>query len=304
MNPALPLVSVAMATYNGEKYLAEQLDSIIGQSHTNLEVVVVDDGSSDGTIALLQRYAERYPFVRFFQNEKNLGITKTFEKAVALCKGDFTALSDQDDVWLKHKIETLVANIGGHDAVYSDSLLVDENGRSLHKRFSSMLKMQTFYSGLPLLLSNVIPGHTVLMKGAFAQRLAPFPENVFYDLWVSFNAAAGNGIKFINEVLVHYRQHTTNAVGTGLSSNKRKRDSAAEQFRSKKAILQALSTASIKDKKTAAVLQEMLRYFHRGWSVKRSAFFFRYFDDLLALKQKPHYRKLLYCLKMFFKPNF
>lgn len=298
------MVSVAMAAYNGEKYISAQVDSILNQTYPNIEIVIVDDGSSDNTMEILRGYGKAHASVHVYQNETNKGITKTFEAAIQRCTGAYIALSDQDDTWLPHKIETLVNAINGYDAVYSDSLLVDAEGQSLGKKFSSMLKMRSYTNGAPFLLSNTVPGHTILMKRAFAETLYPFPEYVYFDLWISFNAAANNGIHFVDETLVHYRQHTTNAVGTRLSNNKKQKYSANKEYFEKRRILEALYNGPIKDKKTKEILKEMLHLFHRRWSINRSAFFFRHFDDLLASKQKPHYRKVLYCFKMFFKPNY
>ena len=97
------LVSIAMATYNGEKYLKEQLDSIYAQTYKDIEVIVCDDCSSDKTVEILDEYKEKYG-LKYYINEKNLGFKKNFEKAISLCSGDFIALADQDDIWIENKI--------------------------------------------------------------------------------------------------------------------------------------------------------------------------------------------------------
>ena len=124
------------------------------------------------------------------------------------------------------------------------------------------------------------------------------------DLWIGFSAAANNGIKFVDEILVLYRQHGSNTVGTKLSKNKKKRPSAQQQFEEKKLELLTLAKAPIKDEKTKKILEKMIKLFHRRWSFARSAFFFKNYEDLLISKQKPKWRKKLFCVKMFFKPNF
>ncbi len=300
----LPLVSVAMATYNGERFIEEQINSILNQTYPNIELVIVDDGSKDNTINIIKKLQQQHPNIRFFQNEKNLGVTLTFNQGVTESNGAFIAFSDQDDLWVKHKIETLVNQIGDHNAIYGNSLLVDENGNSLNKLFSSMMHLKSYYSGMPFLLSNTVAGHAMLAKAEFLKKIQPFPSNLYFDLWIAFNAAASNGIKYVDEVLVHYRQHSSNAVGTALSANKKKRPSAQIQFEQKKSELETMATAPITHTTTKQVLQEMISLFKRKWSVKRSAFFFKNFNALLEAKQKPYYRKVLYCMKMFFKPNF
>src|SRR5688500_10348209 len=95
----IPLVSIALCVYNGEKFLREQLDSLVNQSYPNIEIIASDDRSTDASLLILQEYADRYPYFKFGQNEQNLGYVKNFEKVISLCSGDLIALSDQDDIW-------------------------------------------------------------------------------------------------------------------------------------------------------------------------------------------------------------
>lgn len=304
MNAQKDLVSIAMATYNGANYVAEQIDSILQQTYPFIEIVIVDDASKDNTVSIIEACQAQHPNVRLYRNEKNKGVNKTFEKAISLCNGRYIALSDQDDIWMPDKIETLLAEIGAHDAVYSNSMLVDERGRSFNKTFSSLMNLKSYYNGTPFLLSNTVPGHTILAKAPFLKSLMPFPAHLYFDLWIAFNAAAGNGIKYVDKVLVHYRQHASNVVGTRMSANKREKRRAKEQFNQKKRELETLATAPIKDGYTKKVLHEMISLFKRKWSFRRSAFFFEHFNDILNSKNKPYYRKVLFCFKMFFKPNY
>lgn len=299
-----PLVSVAMASYNGEKYIGEQLDSIINQTYTNLEIVIVDDGSKDNTINIIKDYQTQYPFIFLFINDTNKGVTKAFERAVVESKGVFIAFCDQDDIWMVNKIETLVNEIGEHDAVYANSQLIDANGNSLGSDFNSIMKMQSYYSGTPFLLSNTVPGHAVLAKAGFLKNILPFPKELFFDLWIAFNAGGNNGIKFVDKVLVKYRQHESNTVGTSQSTNKKQKKTAQQHFDIKLQELKALATASIKDKHTKEVLAGVLKHFNKSWSLQRSLFFFKNYNDLLVSKNKPTWRKKLYCLKMIFKANY
>lgn len=304
MQKSKPLVSIAMATYNGAKYIEEQLQSIIQQTYSNIEIVIVDDCSKDNTIEIIQQLQQQYNFIHVFVNEANSGVTKTFEKAIIKCKGEFIAISDQDDIWELNKIEILVNEIGNHDAVYSNSLLVDASGQSLNKSFTSIMNMKTYYRGAPFLLSNSVPGHTILMKQTFVQNILPFPPKMLFDLWIGFCAAGNNGIKFVDKTLVKYRQHDTNTIGTRDSKNKKKKDPIKVQFEFKLNELKTLATAPIKDEQTKLILQKMIAHFHNKWSFKRSAFFFKYYNDILVSKKKPTFRKKLFCVKMFFKPNY
>ncbi len=299
-----PLISIAMASYNGEKYIAEQLDSILKQSYQRIEVVIVDDGSKDDTVSLIKSYQQKFACLKLFVNETNTGVTKTFEKAIIKCSGFYIALCDQDDIWETDKIAILVGEIGNHDAVYANSLLVDAKGQSLGKSFTSIMNMKTYNSGAPFLLSNSVPGHSILMKQSFVEKILPFPPKMLFDLWIGFCAAANNGIKFVDKTLVKYRQHDNNAIGTRDSKNKKPKVSLQKQFDDKLEELQTLATAPIKDENTTLILQQMLCHFHLKWSLRRSIFFFKHYNEILVSKNKPVYRKKLFCIKMFFKPNF
>ncbi|MBS1509644.1 MAG: glycosyltransferase family 2 protein [Bacteroidetes bacterium] len=304
MANAASLVSVAMATYNGERFIARQLESIINQTHTNIEIVITDDASADNTVAIIKNYQQQYPFIKLFVNPVNSGVTKTFEHSFRQCTGAFIAISDQDDIWELNKIEILLQQLGNEDAIYSNSALIDHNGASLHKEFKSLMNLQSYYDGAPFLMGNCVPGHTILMRADFLKNILPLPAEVMFDRWISFCAAANNGIKYVDMPLVQYRQHDNNTVGVGKSKNRKQRKTKAQQFEIKLGELKALEQAPVSNTHTQQVLKEMLALFHRKLSLKRSIFFFKNIDTLLVIKNKPRYRKNLYSLKMFFKPNY
>ena len=124
-----PLISIALATYNGEKYLREFLDSIAYQTYKNIEIIACDDQSTDNTVKILEEYSKILN-LRYYLNENRLGPVKNFEKALKLCSGRFIALADQDDIWLPEKIETLYNEIIKDNnilCVKSDAYLIDAN---------------------------------------------------------------------------------------------------------------------------------------------------------------------------------
>lgn len=304
MEHSTPLVSVAMATYNGEKYIAEQLESIINQSYKNIELVITDDASADGTVAVIKRFQQQYKFITLFINPVNSGVTNTFEHSFKNCTGDFIAIADQDDIWELQKIELLINAIGEEDAVYSNSELVDKAGQPLGQLFSSLMQLQSYYSGAPFLMGNCIPGHTIIMRSSFTKTILPLPKTIMFDRWISFCAAANNGIKYVDRPLVKYRQHDTNTIGTGKSKNKTARKTKTEKFNAKLAELKILATAPVTNEATRQTLSRMLELFTRKISLQRGIFFFKNMDDLLVVKNKPAYRKILYCFKMIFKANY
>lgn len=209
------LVSIALTTYNGEKYLRDQLDSIYNQNYENIEVVVTDDCSTDNTVPILEEYHQKYG-LQYVVNEKNLGFTKNFEKTVSLCSGAFIALADQDDVWLPEKIEILQGGIGSYSLICSDAKLIDENGRLIFHSLKEYMKLPA-QTGKPfqlLLFHPFVTGCTVLIKRELLAKALPIPEGgTFHDWWFALVASKLNGIRYLNKQLVLYRQHSSNLAG-------------------------------------------------------------------------------------------
>lgn len=201
------LVSIALCTYNGEAYLKQQLDSIVNQSYPEIELIAVDDCSSDDTINILKEYSAKYSFIKLFINPENLGYIKNFEKALSLCNGDYIALSDQDDIWNLKKIEKQVKAIGNNLLIYHDSEFVDQNGQSLNLYMSDIMNLYRGNQPETFLFFNCISGHSVLMKKELRDELLPFPDAYFHDWWMGYVGTNLGSIDFIQESLVKYRQH-------------------------------------------------------------------------------------------------
>ena len=299
------LVSIAMAAYNGEKYIAQQLQSIVDQTYRNIEIIITDDKSNDDTIQIIRDFQKNYRNIFLFCNKENLGITKTFENSFKNCKGDFVAISDQDDIWELNKIEIMLNEIGKEDAFYSNSQLIDKNGKFLGLDFKSLMNFKSYYSGAAFLLSQAVPGHTILIKKDFLKNLLPFPDGLLFDRWISYCSASNNGLKYIDKPLVQYRQHESNAIGIkGKSENKKRRETNKHKFLYKLNELRRLATAPVRNNETRLIVNRMLTLFNRKWSLQRSIFFFEYRGEILVTKKRSEFRKILYCIKMFFKPNY
>lgn len=237
-----PLVSIALCTYNGERFLVPQLDSILAQDYEHLEIIVVDDASSDGTWAILQEYAAREPRMRAIRNESNLGHLRNFERALAQCSGDYIAPADQDDIWLPGKISRLLSIAPLHAAVYCDSLLIDESGRSLGRRVSERLRRYSGRDPSVFVFFNCASGHAMLLQRETVKRALPFPDVEAHDWWLAFVAASLGGIAYLDEVLVHYRRHAEAITHLGRErTGPRTRDSRAE-FNRRRRHLAALQT--------------------------------------------------------------
>jgi glycosyltransferase involved in cell wall biosynthesis len=218
-------ISVAMCTYNGARFLREQLASIAAQSTPPDELVVCDDGSSDETEEIVRTFAQSVKFpVRLVVNERNLGPAKNFEKALMLCEGDIIALSDQDDCWYSEKLARLSrimdadATLGG---VFSDGHLMDENsersrsrlwdrvgyrppGRLLHVEKSLVRRM---FKGF------VVTGATLMIRKQVRDLLVPAPKGWMHDAWIAWMLALYSGIAAVDEPLIAYRIHGAQHLG-------------------------------------------------------------------------------------------
>ena len=209
------MVSVALATYNGEKYLCEQLDSILNQSYNNIEIVVVDDCSTDGTMDILERYFSKVN-MKLYRNKKNVGFVKTFEKALGMCSGRYIALCDQDDIWEKDKVEQLVNEIKGYSLAYSDVSLIDSDGITfvISRKNYFGISNRSNLSFKDLIFKNYVIGCASLFERDLLKDALPFPiDAMFHDWWISTVASKKKGIKYFDKPLVKYRQHSGNTYG-------------------------------------------------------------------------------------------
>ena len=218
-------ISVALATYNGERYLQELLDSIVKQTRLPDELIVCDDASSDQTMAILQGFSRSAPFrVYIEQNPQNVGSTRNFEKAIRNCSGDVIALCDQDDYWRPEKLalieETLEAN-PEKGLVFSDAELVDDHLHSLNKTMwehiglvaSLQAQIQTPEAFSMLLKRRYVTGATMAFRASFRDGVLPISPHWVHDGWISINIAAHSTFALIPRPLIQYRQHAANQIG-------------------------------------------------------------------------------------------
>ncbi len=207
----LPLVSIAMCTYNGEKYLQQQLDSLLGQTYHHTEIMIVDDASSDRTKYILEEYAARDSRIKFLINERNIGYNRNFEKAIGLCSAQYVAISDQDDVWEKNKIEVMMQQWpAGCSFVYSLSGNFRDN--DIENRTPAPDVVYTDIAEVyKLVFSSPVNGHACMFKKELMQICTPFPPDIFYDWWMSMHAAATGKIGCVPYTLTWHRHHDKNS---------------------------------------------------------------------------------------------
>ena len=220
-------VSVVICTFNGSRFLQQQLDSIARQSLLPYELIICDDCSTDSTADIARAFTNRAPFtVRLYLNEHRFGSTKNFERAISLATGDLIALCDQDDVWLDNKLEVLTKQFGEPttSAIFTDALLIDENGLVLpgtlwSRGHLSQRELKQFYldpAGL-LLKQDVVTGATMIFRTSVRQLFQDIPSSWVHDGWMAWmivlHSSEFGQLKACQEPLIAYRLHTAQQTG-------------------------------------------------------------------------------------------
>ncbi|HVU98769.1 MAG TPA: glycosyltransferase family 2 protein [Puia sp.] len=305
-----PTVSVVLGTYNGEAYLREQLDSVLAQTYPFLEIIAIDDGSSDSTVAILKEYSARDTRIKVVVNEQNLGFIRNFEKGCSLATGRWISLCDQDDYWLPDKIKKMVEAIGDYPMVYCDSILCDENLRPLGTRISDLVHYQSFDDPRQLCVFSRMYGHATLITRDLFTRSRPFLKEVPHDGWLAYHATLYGGVLYLPEVLVNYRQHAANVFG--VVGRKKKKPATEDKAVLKKRELQrirvrmqaycdACPESLVPQKRLLRALVRSYRDFSPLNDIRRMLLFFANYRRLLVVKNYSTPRKWLFCLKMLVK---
>ena len=223
-----------MATYNGGRFLREQLDSLYCQTLQPDEVIVCDDCSSDNTTIILEEYHKKYGLI-YYVNEKSLGVNKNFFKAISLCSGDYICICDQDDIWLPHKIETLYKAIKEYDNSQCNcvsSQVIDINAKGEQLRNKKLLPDTEGWKET-LLTQGRSQGCTMIMNKKLKDRAIQLyhshsiADSMLYDGFFAFVAAIEGNKKNLGVPLMYYRHHDSNVIGK-ISTRRR---TIAEKFR-------------------------------------------------------------------------
>ena len=259
LNSPTRLISVALSTYNGARFLREQLDSLLAQSEVAFEIVAVDDGSLDQTPAILAEYAARDARIRWQANEHNLGPTASFERAMALCTGEFIAPCDQDDIWHPEKLARLISAIGDHDLTYCDSDYVDTDGKPMQRRLSEGSAMLEGSSPLPFLFANSVSGHAALLRRDLFAQACPFTVGVYHDWWLALCAAGRNGVRYLDRPLVQFRRHEEAFSPMGKSANSRGASASRDWLDQRLVLMQAYALTPLRDAGIAQEFAEAMR---------------------------------------------
>jgi glycosyltransferase involved in cell wall biosynthesis len=309
------LVSIALATYNGEKYLPVLLDSLLAQTYPHLEIIAVDDRSTDCTVKILRQYSLLHPNMKVFVNESNLGFIKNFEKAISLCSGEYIAMCDQDDYWLPENIERKVEEIGEYPMVYCDSFIANENLEKTGKKISDALVCKTYTNCLNYAVFSNVYGHAWMFRRSLYMSAPIFPLCITHDWWLAYNGILQGGVKFLPEALALYRQHDKNQFGVlgggGIDkkTKKQKKKNNKKKIDKQKVVEDARERLQLfydicpddlqKEKRVLYDLKRSYSSFSLPNNFLRMITFFRNYKLLLAVRKRNTFRKYLFCLKMF-----
>lgn len=225
MKEDLPRIDILLATCNGEKFLSEQIESILHQSYSNIRLIIRDDASDDSTQAIIHEYIQKYPDkILFFLGKERVGVQANFSKLMESSSSPYIMFSDQDDVWMLHKVKVTLDKMLHLEAVYgfhpylvhSDLVVVDENLKNMHGSFWKYINIKPTktFSINRLLNQNVVTGCTMMINRLMIELARPIPKEAFmHDWWLALVASAFGKIAVINEPTIYYRQHGKNALG-------------------------------------------------------------------------------------------
>ncbi|WNY99519.1 glycosyltransferase family 2 protein [Sulfurospirillum sp. 'SP'] len=217
--PSSSTIDILMATYNGGKYLSEQFDSIVNQTHKDWKLIIHDDGSSDNTVYIIKQYMLRYPEkIILIDNDVYTGEAKNnFAYLMQFSSSQYITLCDQDDVWFPHKLEMMISLLQKYDLVMSDVIIVDEVKNLLNESFYKLNHSKRGF--LNNLVHNSYIGCAMAFNRKIYESAMPIPKNIpMHDWWIGLVAEIFGSVIFTDDKLMYYRRHNTNASQTSEKS--------------------------------------------------------------------------------------
>lgn len=212
------MISVCMATYNGEKYIKEQINSILFQLGDNDEIIISDDNSTDETLTIASGYSDER--IKIFLNENQKGFSKNFENAINKASGDIIFICDQDDVWMDNKVEVMINELSKTSLVVHNASIVDGNLNLINDSHFDLYKVEKGF--LKNFLKTRYVGACMAFKREILEKAIPFPENqklCAYDYWLTLIAEYYFKVGLVQKPLIRYRRHINNASTGGTKSN-------------------------------------------------------------------------------------
>lgn len=196
-----------MASYNGEKYIKQQMDSIFDQSIQIDELIISDDSSTDKTIEIIKSYNDKR--IKLIENQKFSSPIFNLENALKHAKGDYIFLADQDDVWYPDKVKIVLKHLENHNLVVTDCKLIDKDNNTLAPSFFQLINSgQGFFKNL---IKNTYLGCCMAFDKSVLNYALPFPKKIaMHDIWIGLNAELFSSVYFCDETLISYRKHENN----------------------------------------------------------------------------------------------
>lgn len=224
-------IDILMATYNGEKYIEEQIQSILNQTYSEFNLIISDDCSEDNTVSLVRGLAASDKRIKLIENLTNVGYIRNFEKLLLASKADYIMFADQDDVWLEDKVEKSFAFLKEtkSDLIYTDLKVVDEKLNVLFDSFNREMKIfpKRVKTYNDLFHRNYATGNTILFSANMKKHILPFVElktyEYIHDWYILIECMYHGKVSYLDEALILYRQHGNNQIGATKEKNKNKR---------------------------------------------------------------------------------
>jgi len=220
------MIDILLAVYNGQKYLTEQIDSLLAQTYSNYQILIRDDNSTDNSLEIIKEYCKQYPdkIKLVTDNLNNLGPSGNFSKLLEHSHNDYSMFCDQDDIWLPDKIKLTLYKMKAAEELYhglpilihSDMKVVDYELNTIAGSFWELKKIDPNKSNnlKNIIFNNTVTGCTAMINRNLRNIITPIPENVrVHDWWTAMNAAKYGKIFFIPQQTVLYRQHSNNIIG-------------------------------------------------------------------------------------------
>ena len=210
------MISVCIATYNGEMFIREQIDSILRQLSSDDEIIVSDDGSTDDTISIIISIDDKR--IRIIEGPRKHSPTLNFECAMKEAKGDYIFLADQDDVWKPNKVEVCIKWLQNYDCVVSDAEVTDSNLNPLYPSLYAIMQVRhgRIYNTI---WKNGYTGCCMAFRRNVLKASLPFPKNIpMHDIWIGNVAAYKYNMKFIPDKLIMFRRHNETISCNGKGS--------------------------------------------------------------------------------------
>ncbi len=221
-----PNIDILLATYNGQAYLREQIDSIFAQSNQDWRLIIRDDGSDDNTVRIVEDYAARLPGrIRLVtDNGSRLGANLNFGKLLEYADTEYIMFSDQDDVWLPNKIELTLNAMKAAEQIYPDKpILIHTDLQVMDSELNTIANSMWSYQKLfpevgndlsRIMAQNVVTGCTVMINKRARAVSIPVPgEAIMYDWWIALNVCRHGKIIYVSIPSILYRQHSRNQIG-------------------------------------------------------------------------------------------